>query len=98
MQRRLTLHPSLVVLLLLGVVLAAPCAPACAQTVTPAAEQQPAPFAYAAPALIQELDTKYPFPPPVPHHPHVRGASCTSLPVCYGPSTPPPSGMGQRWP
>src|SRR5262244_3830549 len=73
MQRRLTLHPSLVVLLLLGVVLAAPCAPACAQTVTPAAEQQPAPFAYAAPALIQELDTKYPFPPPVPPSPPRAG-------------------------
>src|SRR5215813_2667274 len=73
MQRRLNLHPYFVVLLLLGFVLAVRCAPAGAQTATPAAEQKPAPFAYAAPALIQELDTKYPFPPPVPPSPPRAG-------------------------
>jgi hypothetical protein len=37
-------------------------------------QQESTAFAYAAPALIQELDTKYPFPPPVPPSPpHLGG-------------------------
>ena len=40
--------------------------PARAQSPSSATEQQqPTAFAYAAPALIKELDTKYPLPPPV---------------------------------
>jgi peptide/nickel transport system substrate-binding protein len=66
MQRYLKLHLGLVMLLLLGSTFVLFWAPAGAQTTTPAAEQKPVPFAYAAPALIQELDAKYPFPPPVP--------------------------------
>ena len=37
-----------------------------AQTTAPATGDKPIPFAYAAPALIKELDTKFAFPPPVP--------------------------------
>ena len=69
MQRYLKLHLDLVMLLLLGFVFVLFWAPAGAQTTTPAAEQKPVPFAYAAPAFIKELDTKYPFPPPVPPSP-----------------------------
>jgi ABC-type transport system substrate-binding protein len=43
------------------------------QTATPTQEQQSTPFAYAAPALLKELDTKYPFPPPVPPVPPRAG-------------------------
>src|SRR5713226_3091021 len=34
-----------------------------------AEDKTPTPFAYAAPAFIKELDTKYPFHPPVPPSP-----------------------------
>ncbi|MBM3222963.1 MAG: ABC transporter substrate-binding protein [Candidatus Tectomicrobia bacterium] len=40
---------------------------------TPPAPQPPEAFAYAAPALIKELDSKYPFPPPAPPSPPRRG-------------------------
>lgn len=42
-----------------------------AQTTAPG--QQPSDFAYAAPTLIKDLDTKYPFPPPVPPSPPRQG-------------------------
>ena len=68
MQRRLHPYEYCIVAALLGLTMA--WTPARAQS--PAAtteQQQPTAFAYAAPALIKELDTKYPFPPPVPPSP-----------------------------
>lgn len=49
----------------------APATPAAAGTTgaTSGEASTTTPFAYAAPAFIKELDTKYPFPPPVPPSP-----------------------------
>src|SRR5919202_1753531 len=71
MQRRLSLYGCCAMMLLVGLAMAWTLAPA--QTPTPAAEQPPTAFAYAAPALIKELDAKYPFPPPVPPSPPRTG-------------------------
>src|SRR5262245_47861534 len=48
-----------------------PSAPGATATPGAATGEAPAttPFAYAAPAFIKELDTKYPFPPPPPASP-----------------------------
>src|SRR5215813_4307708 len=64
MQRRFSPYVYFVVMALLGLTII--WVPAWAQNPTATTEQPPAAFAYAAPALIKELDTKYPFPPPVP--------------------------------
>jgi peptide/nickel transport system substrate-binding protein len=69
MSRRLQLYLCCIVLLSCGVAGVVPAVPAAAQTPPPAAGDKPAPFAYAAPALIKELDEKFPFPPPVPPSP-----------------------------
>ena len=68
MQRRLYPCICLVVVALLSLTMI--WTPAWAQSPSLTTEQQePTAFAYAAPALIKELDTKYPFPPPVPPSP-----------------------------
>src|SRR5262249_22415644 len=67
MQRRLSLYRYGAMVVLVG--LAVVWTPAQAQTPVSTTEQQPTAFAYAAPALIKELDAKYPFPPPVPPSP-----------------------------
>src|SRR5215472_7374888 len=64
MQQRLSLYRYGAIVVLVGLVVV--WTPAQAQTPAPTVEQQPTAFAYAAPALIKELDAKYPFPPPVP--------------------------------
>jgi peptide/nickel transport system substrate-binding protein len=69
MPQRQTSSSGSVILLLFGLALAVAWAPAAAQTAAPASEEKPAAFAYAAPAFIKELDTRYPFPPPVPPWP-----------------------------
>ena len=52
------------------------------------AQEKPgdAPFAYAAPAFIKELDTRYPAQPPVPPSPPATAGSFTS-PRSSAPST-----------
>src|SRR5947208_3258674 len=67
MQRPLYAYMSFVMVVLLG--LAMLWVPAGAQSPASTTEPPPTAFAYAAPALIKELDTKYPFPPPVPPTP-----------------------------
>ena len=68
MQRLLYPYVYFVIVALLG--LAVAWVPAHAQSPSSTTEQQqPTAFAYAAPALIKELDTKYPFPPSVPPSP-----------------------------
>lgn len=69
MQRRLNLHLCSVMLLCCGFAWVISCVPAGAQTPQPATDAKPTPFAYAAPAFIQELDSRFPFPPPVPPSP-----------------------------
>src|SRR5262245_18448449 len=69
MQRRLSLYGCCAMVLLIGLAMAWTLVPA----QTPTAEQQPPAFAYAAAALIKGLDTKYPFPPPVPPSPPRTG-------------------------
>jgi hypothetical protein len=69
MPRRLNLHLYCIVLFYCGLAGVVSTVPAAAQTLQPAAGDKPAPFAYAAPALIKELDEKFPFPPPVPPSP-----------------------------
>jgi peptide/nickel transport system substrate-binding protein len=60
-------------LLCCGFALAVSWVPAGAQTPQPATDDKPTPFAYAAPALIKELDEKYPVPPPIPPTPPRHG-------------------------
>jgi ABC-type transport system substrate-binding protein len=69
MSRRLNLHLYCIVLFYCGLAGVVSTVPAAAQTLQPATGDKPAPFAYAAPALIKELDEKFPFPPPVPPSP-----------------------------
>jgi peptide/nickel transport system substrate-binding protein len=71
MQRRLYPYVFFVVVALLGLVMA--WVPARAQSPASTTEQPPTAFAYAAPALIKELDAKYPFPPPMPPSPPRTG-------------------------
>jgi ABC-type dipeptide/oligopeptide/nickel transport system permease component len=83
MQRRLHPHVYCIVVALLGLTTASP--PAQAQS--PAAitaQQDPTAFAYTAPALIKELDTRYPFPPPVPPSPRPGGVLHISSWQQYG--------------
>jgi peptide/nickel transport system substrate-binding protein len=68
MPRRLNLHLCFGTLFCFGLLLAVLDVPAAAQTPQPAGDK-PTPFAYAAPALIKELDQKFTFPPPVPPSP-----------------------------
>jgi peptide/nickel transport system substrate-binding protein len=75
MTRRRHLHTLFAALTLLGLSLGVLKIPTHAQTPTPAAEQQQTSFAYAAPAFIKELDTKYAFPPPVPPWPPRQGGT-----------------------
>ena len=55
-----------------------------------------APFAYAAPAFIKELDTRFPAQPPVPPSPRATAACSTSPPWC-APSIPPRATV-RSWP
>ena len=72
MRRRLHPYVYFVVTALLGLTIAWTSARAQSPAAT-TEPQQPTAFAYAAPALIKELDTKYPFPPPVPPSPRPGG-------------------------
>src|SRR5437667_5014483 len=67
MQRPLYAYMSFVMVVLMGLAMLWVSAGAQSPASTP--EQPPTAFAYAAPALIKELDAKYPFPPPVPPSP-----------------------------
>src|SRR6266699_3502158 len=71
MQRRLYPYMYCVIVALLGLAMA--WVPTHAQSPASTPEQPPTAFAYAAPALIKELDAKYPFPPPVPPSPPHSG-------------------------
>src|SRR5262245_11865862 len=69
MPRHLHIHLCCIVLFYCGLAKLVTTVPAAAQTPQPAAGDKPTPFAYAAPALIKELDQKFPFPPPMPPSP-----------------------------
>src|SRR5688572_3302387 len=73
MRRHLFFPLSSLAVLCLGSVLALSWLQVGAQTAAPATGDKPIPFAYAAPALIKELDAKFAFPPPVPAAPPRHG-------------------------